>query len=171
MLKENFYLLLILMKSRMKIVEKKKRKKNLLLAWLVVVTIAVLCILGHSSSKVQKQDTQAFTAYCRFCLCLYIAYHKLHFGHISTYSWCSRWSRMQCISFLISVNWPFNLHLLSWLPAGHTLLPDHRWGSPVGGWPTGTPSLPLWCHTHTNTHVSLLTKVIHTLGTQIWLKF
>jgi len=41
------------------------------------------------------------------------------------------------------------IYLTVQLPVGHTLLPDHKWDSPAGGWPTGTPSLPLWWHTHT----------------------
>lgn len=53
-------------------------------------------------------------------------------------------------SVLLCRCWPFNLHKLTlWLPASHTLLPDHKWGSPVDGWPTGTPLLPLWTLTET----------------------
>lgn len=36
------------------------------------------------------------------------------------------------------------LGLIHILPEDHILLPDHKWGNPVGDWPKGTPSLPLY---------------------------
>lgn len=147
--------------------QKQKRKNNLkkkIYWWPGRLLRSLRCFVRSDALFFPEQyDTQALMAYCRFCLCLCFTYHKLHFGQINTYCWCSRWPLMQCIYFLISVNWPFILHLLVWLPAGHTLLPDHRWGSPVGGWPAGTPSLPLWCHTQIQTHESVYLQKLFTL--------
>lgn len=50
--------------------------------------------------------------------------------------------------------WRWN-HSFAYLPEDHIRLPDHKWGNPVGDWPTGTPSLPLFKINRANWNIIL----------------